>query len=605
MILGRAAVLALALSGVAASGAAAQVDTTRRDTTAARDTTIGRDTTAARDTTTRDTIPALLPTFAPPIARGPLPRGARYTFTADSLLFSNVRTLSDLLGHIPGVYIARGGWYGQAELVLYGGRGPAALEVYWDGFPYLPLGRDSIYLDPARIPLAPLERVDVIVLPATLQVYLVTARPRSTAPGTQIGILTGDLSIADYRAGYSKRTRSGFGVSLLADWSSLDGSGGTGSTTTSFGTSDLWLKAEYVPPGGRLGASFQISSSGWHRNPAIDGRVDGWPQDRRDRLLRFFLAAREDGLGPRLTGTLATSAVSHDTLVGSRNASGASLELSQTWPRASVTALARFGAAGLPTQLEARAGWMPIVPLTLAASARHTHYAGGRTGERAYLTAGLALPLGFSARAEFAWQRDVQAPLVRSDPVQQATDVAGWVRFDHPRLLIEVGRGRRDPFVPLGFAAGIQPVRSLHPTPLTEFVAAHASIRPVPGLELSGWYFDAPVGGGDFEPPQHARISATFYSKFWRVFKSGIFALRAEVAVESWSRWGLGGITSTGAQLRMGGATFAETNVEMQLAGVTIFWIIRNVNAMRSSYVEGLGYPQSAQLYGARWFFTN
>src|SRR5205809_4153198 len=31
-------------------------------------------------------------------------------------------------------------------------------SIYWDGIPYLPLGRDSVYLDPARISLAPLER---------------------------------------------------------------------------------------------------------------------------------------------------------------------------------------------------------------------------------------------------------------------------------------------------------------------------------------------------------------------------------------------------------------------------------------------------------------
>ena len=55
----------------------------------------------------------------------------------------------------------------------------------------------------------------------------------------------------------------------------------------------------------------------------------------------------------------------------------------------------------------------------------------------------------------------------------------------------------------------------------------------------------------------------------------------------------------------MYGATFAETNLEMQLAGVTIFWIIRNVNGMRASYVDGLGYPKSAQMYGARWYFNN
>src|SRR5206468_11972889 len=109
-------------------------------------------------------------------------------------------------------YVARGGFYGQAEIVLYAGRGPLSLEVYWDGVPYQPVGRDSVYLDPARIPLAPLERVDVIVLPAALRVYLVTARQRSTAPATEVGITTGFLGTAGYRAAFLKRWRSGFGL---------------------------------------------------------------------------------------------------------------------------------------------------------------------------------------------------------------------------------------------------------------------------------------------------------------------------------------------------------------------------------------------------------
>ena len=591
----RGGLLALGLSGALASGAAAQADTTRRDTTAAHDST-------QRDTTARDTTPALLPVFAPAITPGPLPLGSRYTFTTDSLLFNRVRTLSDLLGHIPGVYVARGGWYGQAEIVLYGGRGPAALEIYWDGVPFVPLGRDSIYIDPARISLALLERVDVIVLPASLRVYLVTARTRSTSAATQIGILTGVDDIAGYRAGYATRARSGFGVALLADWNSI-GLGPVGTTTTPFGTSDLWLKFEYVPPGARVGASFQIASSSWHRT-AGDG-VDAWRQDRRERLLRLFVAEREDGLGYRLSTTLATSGISHDTAIAPRTVSSITLEASNTWRRANVTATARLGAAGFPQQLEARAGWAPLSFFTLAGTLRRSSYTGGRTGDRGYLTAGIALPLGFSARAEAAWQRDVQAMFVTKDPLQQTNDVAGWVRFDNPRLMIEVGRGRRDPFTPLGFAGGIKTVTALHPTPSTDFIAGHASLRVLPGFTLSGWYFDAVVGGGDFEPPHHARIAATFHSKFWRVFKSGIFALQGEVAMESWSRWALGGADTAGIQRAMGGASFVDTNFELQLAGVTIFWYIQNMNVMRSSYVAGLGFPKSVQQYGARWFFTN
>src|SRR5207245_3906927 len=101
-------------------------------------------------------------------------------------------------GHLPGVYVARGGVYGTAEPVLYGGRGAQGLEIYWDGVPYLPQGRDSVFLDPARISLAPLERVDVVVLPAMLRVYLVTLRQRSTATASLVGIATGAVSTADH-----------------------------------------------------------------------------------------------------------------------------------------------------------------------------------------------------------------------------------------------------------------------------------------------------------------------------------------------------------------------------------------------------------------------
>jgi len=546
----------------------------------------------------------LLPVFGPAIAPGPLPKHTRYTFTSDSIVLSGARSLSDLLIHIPGVYIARGGWYGQAEIALYGGRGPASLEVYWDGVPILPLGRDSIYLDPARISLGPVERVDVIVLPASLLVYLVTAQYRSTAPRTQVGIVTGQQDIADYRAGYATRLRSGLGVSFLADWASI-GTGPIATTTTSFGTSDIWFKAEYVPPDGRVGASFQIWSSSWHR--ASGNQVDGWRQDRRDRLLSVFAAQRDDGLGWRLAATLGTSGISHDTLIAPRDMSSAGVEVSQAWRSATIAGTARFGAAGLPQQFEARAGWMPIRPLTLAGTVRQTAYTGHRAGVRAFGTAGITLPLGLSARAEVAWQHDAQAPLVKTDQVQQTLDVAGWIGLENRLVTLEVGRGRRDPFAPLGFAVGISTVDSLNPTPRTEFVAAHASLRIAPGFRLSGWYFDPVVGGGDFEPPRHALVSLSFYSKFWRVFKSGIFALRGEVAMESWSHATLGGINRTGGatQRAITGSSFVNTNLEMQLAGVTIFWSVQNINIMRSSYVEGLGYPKAAQQYGARWFFTN
>src|SRR2546430_12428510 len=108
----------------------------------------------------------------------------------------------------------------------------------------------------------------------------------------------------------------------------------------------------------------------------------------------------------------------------------------------------------------------------------------------------------------------------------------------------------------------------------------------------------------DFEPPYHARLSATFYTKFWRVYRSGIFALRLELAAESWSR-GTAGVDSLGQAVLLPGATFMESNLEIRVAGVTIYWIQRNTNGFRGSYVPGLDYPRRFQFYGVRWAFTD
>src|SRR3989454_6529352 len=180
-------------------------------------------------------------------------------------------------------------------MVLSGGRAPAGLDVFWDGVPSLPLGRDSLYLDPARISLAPLERVDVVVLPATLRVYLVTARQRSTATASQVRIATGQVSTANYRGAYERRWRSGLGLSLVADYNNNDGI--VGSSSTAFNSVDLWLKAEYLPSP-RVGVSYQIASSSWKRSPSdVAGLTHHFHQKRRDGVVRLFVAARGDGVG--------------------------------------------------------------------------------------------------------------------------------------------------------------------------------------------------------------------------------------------------------------------------------------------------------------------
>ena len=510
--------------------------------------------------------------------------------------------------HVPGVYVARGGYYGAPEVVLYGGRGGQGIEIYWDGMPYLPMGRDSVLLDPARISLAMLERVDVVVLPATLRVYLVSTRPRSTVPASEVRIQTGDYSIADYRGGFHKRWRSGVGLSIGADWNAIAGLPGT--PTTGFNSVDLWLKGEYVSD--RAGISYQILTSNWDRS-ALAGLVDRRKVKRQDRFLRFFLAARPDseGPGPRFEGTIATTTVLNDSAVADRNVAAARLVLSNTWHRASASVAATAGEFRRSWSVEGQAAWMPLSFLTLAADARRTLYTLDRTGERAHVSAGLRLPLGLSAHGDLATGKDLDAPALDADTAQRATDLAGSVRWDSRIASLEFGRVRRDPFIPMGFAAGLaghDSINALGPTPPSSYITVHGAVRPLPGLTLSGWYFDPVVGGGDFEPPYHGRFSVTFYSKFWRHFRSGAFALRGEYAVESWSG-GLGGVRrdSLGntSQIPLPGATFSEFNLQLQVVGVTVFWVQRNSKFFHGGYVHGLDYPRRAQFYGVRWIFTN
>jgi hypothetical protein len=582
-----------------AAAAVAQVDTTARRDTTARDST-ARDSTTRRDSAAADTLPHYLPVFPAPISPGPAPRGTRYSFTADSFALSNVQTLSDLLAHIPGVYVARGGIYGAAETVLYGGRGPAGLELYWDGVPYLPMGRDSLYLDPARISLAPLERVDVVVLPASLRVYLVTLRQRSTATASQVGVASGEVSTANYRGAYLRRWRSGLGLSLVADYNNNDGVSGT--SNTAFNSVDLWLKAEYVP-NPHMGAQYQVLSSTWHRSGGA--ATADWHSQRRDAIVRLFAASRADGLGLRAQASFATASTARDPAVVDRSFSQGSLEVSSDWPRAHLGLALRTQDAARPWLVAGSGGWSPLPALTLWGDVRRARYSRGRTGDRAHLAAGVTLPAGFSVRGDFAWARDLQAPVDTADTLQRTVDLAAALRWDRDWISVEVGRTRRDAFAPIGVPVGFGSVAGLGPVQRTGYFTTHGVVRLLPGLELAGWYFDPLVrGGNDFEPPYHARVSLTFYSRFWRVYRSGIFALRVEAASESWSR-GRAGLDSSGTPLALPGKTFGELNVEIRIAGVTIFWIERNATLGTGSYVPGLDYPRHYQFYGVRWLFTN
>jgi hypothetical protein len=413
------------------------------------------------------------------------------------------------------------------------------------------------------------------------------------------------VKTANYRGAFLRRWRSGLGLSLVADYNNNDGIEGTSSAA--FNSRDVWLKAEYVPSA-RFGVSYQTLSSQWHRSQAA--RVADWHPQRRDGMFRLFAAARDDGLGLRAQATFATTSVSRDGAVPDRSLSQSALDITHVWSRAQLGLVVRRMDDVEPWRFEGSGGWSPFPGLTLAGDARHSTYSRGRRGNRARLAAGLILPAGLSLHGDLTWAHDLQAPLDSSDGGQRTVDASGAVRWDRRWISLELGGASRDPFAPIGFPVGITATDSsgplrFAPTQRTRYFTAHGAVRLLPGLEFSGWYFDPLVrGGNDFEPPYHARLSLTFYSKFWRVYRSGIFALRGELAMESWST-GTAGLDSSAALRILPGATMGEVNVEVRIAGVTIFWVQRNVTLQLASYVPGLNYPRRFQFYGVRWRFTN
>jgi len=349
-------------------------------------------------------------------------------------------------------------------------------------------------------------------------------------------------------------------------------------------------------------------SSRWHRSPGP--RTADWNPQRRDGMLQLFAAARDDGVGLSARATFATTSVSRDTAVPDRSLSQAALEVTNDWSRAHLGVAIRRLDHARPRQFEGTGAWSPFPGLTLAGDARHAEYSRGRSGKRAHLAAGLILPAGLSLHGDLAWAHDLRAPLDSTDGGQRTVDASGALRWDRDWISLELGGATRDPFAPIGFPVAITAIDSsgplrLSPTQRTRYFTAHGGLRLLPGLQLSGWYFDPLVrSGNDFEPPYHTRISLTFYSKFWRVYRSGIFGLRGELAMESWSR-GTAGLDTAGALRILPGVTIGDVNVEVRIAGVTIFWIQRNVTLQRASYVPGFDYPRRFQFYGVRWLFTN
>jgi hypothetical protein len=129
-------------------------------------------------------------------------------------------------------------------------------------------------------------------------------------------------------------------------------------------------------------------------------------------------------------------------------------------------------------------------------------------------------------------------------------------------------------------------------------------VAPLRWITLEGWYSDPRDVTPEGIPPTHSLAAATIRSKFLRQFPSGIFDLKLRFSVESWGT-GVIGRDAGGAPIRLGGATFYRSLLQIQLQSFSIYWDRGNLSATSLTYVPGFEVPSYGTVFGVRWEFLN
>lgn len=571
---------------------------------AAQDTTA-----AAADTLTQigDTLPGhfrppVLPITEAEVPSGPLPPGARYRFTRGSILWTSALTLSDLLTAIPGVYVARAGFFGQPEYIMYAGRGAQSVELFWDGLPLHPVGPDSVYLDPARFNLSYLRQVEVEVLPAKLRVYLVSERHESPETRSVLRVTSGAFSTAQYAGLFQRRWGSGLALNLAGDFTASDG-GPSGGRNDQY--LDLWAKLEWLIPDAPVGVAYQIRRQGQERDPqSADGGL-GVPArigSRTEYLLKIFSGNRPDGLGLRGEAGVGSTSWNSDSLPTNQSIHQAYTRVRFARPWLTLEALGRIADARVRSELETRIGWVPLPGIVLAGEARWQRFTANRTGRWFMGSAGLYRgPL--SVTGQITSGDVLHSPAILTDSVQRVEDASVRVALTTPILSGGIGLARRDAFLP-GPIPDLPDYPAFDSSAAATYIVADAQFRPIFPLFLTARYSHPRTKAADLQPPKHGRAEITFRSKFWRTFRSGVFDFMVRYAFEFWST-GTAGLDGAGVPVELPGATFQEWFVQVQLVGFKAFWNLRNARQSRAQYIPGLTYPTNAQTFGVKWAFTN
>ncbi len=619
---------ALLLATRAAVLDAQVIDTTRVDSLA-RDTTdyTGLFIKAQQDA--RRLIPV-----APRIGAGTLlPPLSRLVIDRDSILWHNAETVGDLLTKVPGVFLLRGGWTGRPELPAYQAHGATSVEYLLDGIPYLPIGQDSVMVDPSMLPMSFLDRVEVERMPGRLRVLLFTRRNDRSVPYSRIGIASGDLQYARYQGVLQKRSAKGAGFAAAFDHLAVPAQRGD---RGSYSNTQGLLRLEYIPSA-RRGGEVQLLLGGPDREEIL---ASGGTRDtlsrarhgaRKDLSAHLFLGGRADGIGPRIDlvagRTSWTDHIEKDTtrsLSEVKDATGKVLRTDTTLSfrdhtrgitQVGVITGYRLAAASLDGSLFWRSTWTPLdvrlrgglAPnrrVTASLDAVYLRHDASRTSRWVTARAGLTLPLGFSVSGLWRKGSEVAAPAIRADSAQDVDDrslTLGW-RAGFAQL--EGTYSSNSGFRPFGYDQ-YPAVAAIAPSGRTEWVTLNARIAPRQWLVLDGWYSTPQGKRPEGQPPTHSNLNATLQSKFLPTFTSGIFNLKLQVSMENWSPGTLGR-DRAGTPLALKGATYLRGYIGLQIGAFTAYYDRYNMQGTDLTYVlPGLRIPRYASTFGVRWEFLN
>ncbi|MGQ0703918.1 MAG: Plug domain-containing protein [Gemmatimonadales bacterium] len=561
-----------------------------------------------------------------------LPANTRHVFDRDSIAWFGAETVGDLLTRIPGVFLLRGGWIGRPELPNYQAHGAASVEYLVDGVPYLPIGPDSVMVDPSVFPLSLIDRMEIERSPGQLRVWLFTHRNDRAAPYSRIGIASGDRRVERYQGQLEKRGVRGLGFGLGFDHLGVPVESGLGGYTNTQGT----IRLEYVPTA-RAGVEVRFWQNSPNRQPQLAGAdTISAPRHgrRRDLTARAYFAGT-DGLGPRadllfsrtewvdeiipgdsipeISETLDDqgNVIGTDTIWTvekyQRSLNQAGAVLGYRLPAAAFDGSVFWRSDWTPLEARLRASVAPIRWFSLSLEGVYQSHDGERTSRWMTARGGITLPLGFSAGAVWQFGKQVFHPSLVADTAQELDDRSVIVSWRSSFADLEGSFTTNKTFAPVAYAQypGIAFITPSSELSRSDWVTAAARISPRQWISVSGWFSNPVRTTPEGQPPEHAMVAATIQSKFLPTFKSGIFNLKVQVSME---RWGAGvlGQTADSVAVTIPATTYYRGFIGIQIGSFLVWYNRYNMQGSDNIFhVPGLLVPGFASTFGVRWEFSN